>query len=59
MNEIKKEVLELVEKVEAGINEYENVHKIITILSEAVDARKVEVEFAIEIDERLGLDYFC
>lgn len=59
MNDIKKEVLELVEKVEAGENEYENVHKIIRILSEAVDARKVEVEFAVEIDERIGLNYFC
>lgn len=59
MNEVKRQVLDLVKKVEAGINEYENVHKIIEILSEAVDTRKVEIEFAIEIDERLGLDYFC
>lgn len=59
MNEIKKEVLELVEKVEDGVDEYENVHKIIRILSEAVDARKVENEFAVEIDERIGLNYFC
>lgn len=58
MNEIKKEVLELAEKVEAGVDECKNIHKIINILSKAVEARKVEVEFALEMDERLGLEYF-
>lgn len=59
MSDIKKEVLDLVEKVEAGVNEYENINKIISILSEAIEANEIEIEFALEIDERLGLEYFC
>ena len=59
MTDIKKEVLEWVEKVEAGVDEYENVNKIISILSKALDECTVEKQFALEIDERIGLEYFC
>lgn len=58
MKDIKKEVLELVEEIEAGKNEYVNVHKIITILNEAIRTNKVDKEFVMEIDNRLGLEYF-
>lgn len=58
MNEVKKEVMELVEKIEAGIDEYTNVNKIIKVLSKALDECKIEKQFALEIDERLGLEYF-
>lgn len=58
MNEIKKEVMELVEKIEAGIDEYTNVNKVIKILSKALVDCKLEKQFVLEIDERLGLEYF-
>lgn len=58
MNNIKQEILALVNEVEMGINEYENVNKIIKLLSNAVKNKTVSVDFAKQIDERIGLEYF-
>lgn len=59
MNEVKKEVMELVEKIEAGVDEYMNINKVISVLSKALEECTIEKQFALEIDERLGLEYFC
>lgn len=58
MNSVKKEVMDLVEKVEAGVDEYININEIINILSKALKECTIEKQFALEIDERLGLEYF-
>lgn len=58
MSKIEKEVLELVEKIEAGVDEYMNVNKVISILKSALEDEEVDMDFVLEIDERLGLEYF-
>ena len=58
MDVVKNRVMELVNEVEAGVNEYENVNRIIDLLSKALETGKVDKQFVMQIDERLGLEYF-
>ena len=58
MDVVKNRVMELVKEIEAGVNEYENVNRVISLLDKALETGKVDKEFVMQIDERLGLEYF-